>query len=287
MKTVFKKIMHLLPDKWHIQCQYFYHFHKFANLKNPKSFNEKLQWLKLYDRKPLYTMLVDKYAVKKWVADKIGQEYVIPTLGVWDKAEAIDFDRLPNKFVLKCNHSGGGNVFICKEKREFDIVNTVKGLAYQLKHSNYWYGREWPYKDISPKIIAEEYLEDPKTHTLHDYKFYCFNGKVSCVMVCLDRNLGDTKFYFFDSQWNLLRFNKRGQAAPKDFTIEKPKDLDSMFKLAESLSEEIPFVRVDLYNCDGKIYFGELTLYPSSGFDENILPEANLLWGQALMLPEK
>ena len=287
MTTRFRTLLRLIPDKIYIQMQYFYHFHRFANLKNPQTFNEKLQWLKLHDRNPLYTTLVDKCAVKKWVADRIGEQYVIPTLGVWERAEDIDFDKLPNQFVLKCNHSGGGNVVICRDKAKLDKQATVKKLSNQLQNNNYWYGREWPYKNVPPRIIAEKYMEDEKTKELRDYKFFCFNGKVDNVMICIDRSIRQPKFYFFNQKWELLRLNERGKTAPKDFAIEPPVGIKDMFYVAEILSKVAPFVRVDLYNCNGKIYFGELTLYPASGYDAKLLLETDKCWGQLLSLSVK
>lgn len=286
MGTLCKKVLRVLPDELYIQLQYFYHFHKFANLKNPKTFNEKLQWLKLHDRKPLYTTLVDKYAVKKWVADKIGEQYIIPTLGVWEKAEDIDFDKLPNQFVLKANHDSGGLV-ICKDKSKLDKNSAIEKLSKALKNNGYWYGREWPYKDVKPCILAEKYIVDDKTQELRDYKFFCFNGNVDNVMVCVDRSIGEPKFYFFNEKWELLRLNKRGKDAPIDFTLDKPSLMNKMFELAGILSQNIPFVRVDLYYCNDQIYFGEMTLFPQSGFDKNLLPETDIYLGQKLFLPSK
>ncbi len=286
MKNLIKKILRLLPDELYIQLQYFHHFHRFANLKNPQTFNEKLNWLKLHDRNPLYTTLVDKYAVKKWVADKIGEQYIIPTLDVWERAEDIDFDKLPNQFVLKCNHSGGGNVIICRDKAKLNKQASIKKLSSQLKNNNYWYGREWPYKNVKPRIIAEKYMVDQTTKELRDYKFFCCDGSVDNVMVCLDRASGDTKFYFFNNKWELLRINKRGKAAPKNFTLSKPAPMDKMFELAANLSKGIPFVRVDLYCCEEQIYFGEMTFYPQSGFDVNLLSATDLYLGKLIHLPK-
>lgn len=260
---------------------------KKLNLNAPKTFNEKLQWLKIHDRRPEYTTMVDKYAVKKYIADKIGKQYIIPTLGVWDKFEDIDFDKLPEKFVLKCTHDSGGLV-ICKDKSKLDLEEAKKKINKSL-HNNYFYsGREWPYKNVPPRIIAEKYMtDDENSEGFTDYKFFCFDGKVDCVMVCLDRYTGNTKFYFFDKDWKLKRLNKRGKAAPEGFTIPKPECMDQMFELAAKLSEGITFVRVDFYQSFGQIYFGELTFYPDSGFDANILPEADEYWGKLLKLKKE
>ena len=181
-----KKLLRILPDKLYIQLQYFYHFYRFANLKNPQTFNEKLQWLKLYDRNPLYTTMVDKYKVKEYVANIIGKEYIIPTLAVYNNVEDIDFDRLPNQFVLKCNHDSGGLV-ICKDKSKLDKKGAIKKLSKALKNNFYYNGREWPYKNVKPCVIAEQYMEDSETEELRDYKFFCFNGDVKILFVALGR----------------------------------------------------------------------------------------------------
>ncbi|WP_058991128.1 ATP-grasp fold amidoligase family protein [Anaerococcus rubeinfantis] len=271
-----------MDDKIYIEKLFKSYMGYSLNLNNPKTFNEKLQWLKLYDRKPRYTMMVDKYKVREYIADKIGEEYLISLLGVWDDPDDIDFDSLPNKFVLKCNHDSGG-LSICRDKKNFDANIAKKKLKKSLKTNYYYSGREWPYKNVPRKIIAEKYMvDDSNSDEFTDYKFFCFNGYVDCVMVCLDRNSGDPKFYFFDKDWKLKRLNKRGKEAPKDFTIPKPECIAEMFEIASKLSEGFPFVRVDLYQSYGKIYFGEMTFYPDSGFDSNILPEADLYLGSLI-----
>ena len=283
MKNLARKILRLLPDEWYIQLQYFYHFHRFANLKNPRLFNEKLQWLKLHDRNPLYTTLVDKYVVKKWVADKIGEQYVIPTLAVWEKAEDIDFDALPEQFVLKVNHDSGGLV-ICKDKSKLDRQAAVAKLSRALKNNGYWYGREWPYKNVKPCIIAEKYMEDDN-HQLNDYKFMVFNGKVHNVRVCSER--GSTtglKITFYDKDWKKLPFKKL-HYEPSTKELIQPKNFDEMVALAEKLSKEIPFVRADFYAIDGKTYFGEMTLYPTAGMESFIPFEWDKTLGEWIKLP--
>ncbi|MCQ2339164.1 MAG: glycosyl transferase [Paludibacteraceae bacterium] len=254
---------------------------------NPKTFNEKLQWLKLYNRKPKYTTMVDKVAVKDYVASIIGPEYIIPTLGVWDSPNDIEWDKLPNQFVLKTNHDGGCNgVVVCKDKATLNKRVALRELKRSFNRNSYLISREWPYKNVPHKILAEQYLED-KQGALIDYKFSCFGGNADNVMVCADRHLGDTKFYFFDRQWNLLRLNKRGIEAPKDFTLPKPEGMDKMFELAETLSKDLPYARVDFYNVDGHIYFGEITFFPAGGTDSNLLPETDLLFGSKIKLPKK
>ena len=275
-----------LDDENYLKRKYKACMGKELNLDNPQTFNEKLQWLKLYDRKPEYTTMVDKYAVKKYVADIIGEEYIIPTLGVWDSPDDIDFDKLPDQFVLKCNHNSGTGMCICKDKSQLDFDKVKRELRKGLKEDYYLTGREWPYKNVKRKIIAEKYMTDSlDTDEFTDYKFFCFNGKADSVMLCLDRQSGETKFYFFDNKWNLCRYNIRGKNAPKGFTLEKPTNMDKMFEISETLSKELPFARIDLYNSNNHIYFGEITFFPDSGFDANLLKETDEYLGKLLVLP--
>jgi len=259
-----------VSDKTYLKAMYECLINKKLNLKNPQTFNEKLQWLKLYDRNPEYTTMVDKYLVKDYVSKKIGKEYIIPTLGIYDKFEEIDFEKLPDEFVIKPTHYGGNcGVFVIKNKNEMD-KDKIKNQINSLLNKNLFdYGREWPYKNVKPRIIIEKYMEDKKLKELVDYKIYCFNGKAYYVMVCFDRMKGETKFIYFDKDWNMKpEFSNDGLKYGKDVKIDKPKNLDKMFEFAKILSKDIPFVRVDFYECNGKLYFGELTFYPSSGFDD-------------------
>ena len=278
------RLARLLPDKLYLRLLFFFHMGTPLHLKHPRTFNEKLQWLKLYDRQYRYTEMVDKIEAKKFVERTIGREHVIPTYRVWDSVEEVDISDLPEQFVLKCNHSGGNSsVFLVKDKSKFDLAEAKKGLARTMKGSIYRNFKEWPYKNVQPRILAERFLKAD----IDDYKFFCFNGRPESVMACYDRGSGDTKFYFFDRQWRLQRYNVRGKNAPEGFTAPKPKNVDKMFEIAEKLSAGIPFVRVDLYNVDGEIYFGEMTFYPASGLDQNILPEADVMFGRSLELPKK
>lgn len=262
-------------------------FGKRLNLDNPQTFNEKLQWLKLYDRNPEYTIMVDKYKVRDYIKEKIGEEYLIPLIGVWDNPDDIDFDALPDKFVLKCNHNSGLGMCICKDKSKLNIENVKSELKKGLAQDYYLTGREWPYKNVPRKIIAEKYMTDTSDSSdFTDYKFFCFNGYVDCVMVCLERSSGDTKFYFFDSNWNLKRLNTRGKNAPDGFTISKPSQMDKMFEIAAKLSKGLPFVRIDLYQSNDHIYFGEITFFPDSGFDANLLPETDKYFGNLIHLED-
>lgn len=274
----------LLNDKTFLKWKFYSIFHRFPDFKNPKTFNEKLQWLKIYDHKPEYSQMVDKADAKEYVANIIGEEYIIPTYGVWEKFDDIDFSQLPNQFVLKCTHDSGG-YYICKNREDLDIEETRKKIEYGLGKSAYWSTREWPYKNVKPRVLAEAFMTDGDgLEGLSDYKFFCFDGYVHSVMLCLDRHLGNTKFYFFDKDWNLLRLNIRGKEAPKDFTLPKPQNIEKMFEIASVLSKGHKFLRVDLYNSDGKIYFGELTFFPDSGFDSNLLPETDKLLGDLIKL---
>ena len=279
-----------MPDAEYLSRKFAAVFGHRLPLEAPQTFNEKLQWLKLYDRKPEYTVMVDKYRVREYIKEKLGEEYLIPLLGVWDRPEDIDFDQLPDQFVLKCNHNSGRGMFICKDKSKLtprDIRKIRRNLARGLAEDYYLTGREWPYKDVPKKIIAEKYMTDSAgSSDFTDYKFFCFNGYVDCVMVCLERSSGDTKFYFFDKDWNLKRLNIRGKNAPEGFTIPKPNQMDKMFEVAAKLSEGLPFARVDLYQSNDHIYFGEITFFPDSGFDANLLPETDKYFGDLIRLED-
>ena len=269
-----KGFFNFLSDKAYLKLRFRLTMGKKLNLKSPKTFNEKLQWLKLYNRCPEYTVMVDKYLVRDYIAEVLGDEYLIPLVGAWDSADEVDFDSLPERFVLKCNHNSGLGMYICRNKSEMNVESVRDELRRGMAQDYYLSGREWPYKNVTRKIIAEQFMED-SSGGLIDYKFFCFDGYVDSVMVCLDRHLGDTKFYFFDKEWKLKRLNIRGKNAPEGFTIPKPDKMDEMFELAAKMSDGMPFVRVDLYQSNGQIYFGEMTFYPASGFDANLLPETD------------
>lgn len=277
----------ILPDETYLKMRFKLKLGKPLDLENPQTMNEKLQWLKLHNRKPDYTMMADKYAVREYIAQKLGEEYLIPLLGVWDDPEEIDFDALPDQFVLKCNHNSGLGMCICKDKSKLNVDQVKRELKKGLQENYYLSGREWPYKNIKRRIIAEKYMTDsPDSTDFTDYKFYCFNGYVDCVLGCYERNSGTPKFYFFDRDWQLKRYNKRGKEAPDGFTMPKPEKMDKMFAIAEKLSKDVgvPFLRVDLYNSNGQIYFGELTFFPDSGFDANRLPEMDRYFGDLIKL---
>lgn len=255
-----------VPDETHLALSYRARIGKKLNLENPKGFNEKLQWLKLHDRNPLYTTLVDKYRVKQWVADKIGDEYVTKTYAHWDRAEDIDISILPERFVLKTNHDCGG-VVICRDRSEFDLGMAKKKLAKHLKTNYYWGGREWPYKNVKPLVFAEEYL-DPADgmDDLPDYKLYCFNTGhvVSCAMTERFTESGYTATYF-DEDWRRLDIVDKGHGSRPE--IPMPAQFDLMKELSAKLAEGIPFVRVDFFVSTSRLLFGEMTFYSNSGFE--------------------
>ena len=255
------------------------------DFKNPKTYNEKLQWLKIYNRDPLYNTFVDKYLVKEYVAKKIGEQYIIPLLGKWNSFDEIDFDKLPDQFVLKCNHDCGG-IVICRDKSSFDKVAAKKKLEEHLKENYYWQHREWPYKDVKPCIFAEKYMVDESGYELKDYKWFCFDGEPKVLFIAQDRENEneDTKFDFYDMAFNHLPI-KNGH--PNANVIkEKPDGFEEMYNLAQVLSKGIPHVRVDFYNINGKIYFGELTLFHWSGFVKFEPKEWDKIFGDWIKLPK-
>ena len=255
-----------LNDEEYLKRRYKACIGKDLDIDNPCSFNEKMQWIKLYDRNPLYTKLVDKYEAKKIVSEMIGDEYIIPNLGVWDNVLDIDWEALPKQFVIKATHDSGG-VVICKDKNTFDIKAAIKKLNKSLKHDYYLENREWPYKNVKRRIIAEKYMQDDNNDVLIDYKLMCFSGKVKCTFVCTDRfSKEGLKVTFFDNNWERLPFERHYPSSKA--LIPQPKHLSKMIELAEVLSKDIPFVRVDFYEINGNIYFGEMTFFPGSGFEE-------------------
>lgn len=277
-------LLNRIPDKTAVRMLYYGTIGKRLSLHRPTAFNEKLQWLKLYDRKPEYTMMVDKYRVREHIANTIGEEYLIPLLGVWEDPEEIDFSALPERFVLKCNHNSGLGMCICKEKSELDIPAVRQELKRGMNQDYYLTGREWVYKDVPRRIIAEKYMEDESGAELKDYKIMCFGGKAKCSFVCSDRHSPNgLHVTFFDREWNVMPFERHYPAQWEG--LEKPKQYDKMLELAEKLAGEIPFVRVDFYEISGKLYFGELTFYPGSGFEEFTPEEWDNTLGDWIELP--
>lgn len=284
-RFIIDKVFNMLPDLLYLRLIYFVKIRKKLNLKKPQTFNEKIQWLKLYDRKPLYTQLVDKYEVRKYISKTIGKEYLIPLIGTWERVEDIDFSKLPNQFVLKCTHDSGG-IIICKDKSKLDIEATKNKINKTLKKNYYYYGREWPYKNVKIRLICEKYVVDESNEELKDYKFMCFNGKVKCSFVCLNRNSPKgLNVDFYDINWKPMPFERHYPNSGT--TISKPNNYDKMVKFAEILSKDIPFVRVDFYEVNGQLYFGEITFYPGSGFEEFNPESYDYLLGQWIQLPSK
>lgn len=280
MKIIKSDLLRFLPDKLYLKLKYRIFFKKKLNFKNPQTFNEKLNWLKLNDRNEKYSLMVDKYEAKKIISEELGKEYVIPTLGVYNEYSEIKFDELPDKFVIKCTHDSGGLV-ICKDKSEFDFNGSKKIIENSLKRNYYFHGREWPYKNVKPRIIVEKYMEDETTKELRDYKFFCFNGKVKFFKIDFNRTICHQANYY-DRNGKLLKFGEI--ICPPDFDkeLDLPVNLKKMIEFAEKLAAEIPFIRIDFYEMNKKIYFGEFTFYPASGFGKFIPNEYDYEIGKLL-----
>lgn len=276
------RILNWVPDKIYIKVAWLLTMDYPLNLNNPKTFNEKLQWLKLYYRDPSYTILADKYAVRKYISEKIGDVYLFPLLGVYDSVDEIEWDALPDQFVLKCNHDSG-SVVICKDKSSFDRAAAIKKLSRRMRNNTtYFVQREWPYKDIKRKIICEKYMAD-QTGELTDYKFFCFDGETKAMFVATERNSGDVKFDYFDLQFNNLNIVQVHKQSGKD--LSKPKGFEEMIRLSEILSQNMPHVRVDFYDIDGKVYFSELTFFHHAGFVGFTPESVDWEWGTWIKLP--
>ena len=274
-----------MDDEQYLKKRYKASFKSELDLEAPKTFNEKLQWLKLYDRRPEYTMMVDKYLVREFIAKTIGEEYLIPLLGVWDNPDEIDFDALPEQFVLKCNHNSGLGMCICTDKSKLNINRVKKELRKGLKQDYYLSGREWPYLNVPRKIICEQFISS-NDKAPNDYKFFCFNGDVKFFKIDYDRFTCHRANYY-DINKKLLSLSEKSFPTDPQRVPEFPRQLDKMISFAKILSREIPFVRVDFYEVDGKVYFGELTFFPSSGFETFVPEEWDYVLGEILTLPNK
>lgn len=280
-------LFNFLPASLDIRLLYLAHMGKLLDLTSPKTFNEKLNWLKLCDRNPLYTTLVDKCAVKQWVVDKIGEQYVIPTLGVWNKFDDIDFDKLPNQFVLKCTHDSGGLV-ICKDKTTFDKGYARKKINTSLKRNFYYAFREWPYKNISPRIIAEKYMEDKCDGELRDYKFYTFNGDPKFLLIVSNRHNPEEKgFDYFDMDGKHQNLQDVDVHNSPIGIPHLPINFEKMKEICNVLAKDIPHVRIDFFEVNEQIYFGEMTFYDAGGFMKATPKSWELEWGNLIKLPNK
>lgn len=282
------KLARIIPDKQYLKLRYKLTFNKNLNLENPQTFSEKIQWLKLYDRKPEYTLMVDKYEAKKYAKDIIGDNYIVKTLGVWENFDDIDFDKLPNQFVLKCTHDSGG-LIICRDKKTLDIAAAKKKINKCLKQNYYWHGREWPYKNVKPRIIAEEYLEDSSTKVLRDYKFFCFNTEPKFIYISEGlENHKTAHISFYNLDGTRMPFKRNDFAAFATDPV-MPTNMPEMIEKSKELAQNIdcPFVRTDFYSVNGIIFFSEITFSPCGGFLPFNPPEWDRTLGGWISLPEK
>ena len=285
---IYRKIctlgMKILPDKLYLSLLYEVRTGKKISWKNPKSFNEKLNWLKLYDRRPEYVKMADKYEVRDYIKEKLGDEYLIPVLGVWDNVEEIDFSKLPQQFVLKCTHDSA-SVVICKDKHQFDKEAAIRKLKASMDTNYFYPSREWPYKEIKPRVIAEQYMVDESHTELKDYKIYNFGGKPELIQVDFgrfthhERNLYSTQWEYIDEQ---IEYPKNPAVQ-----IARPDNLEEMLEYAKKLSEGIPSVRTDFYSINGKTYFGEITFYQEAGFGKFEHERYERELGDLIQLPAK
>lgn len=283
LDRVWRVLQHTMPTKAYLKLKYRVVFKKPLDLKNPQTYSEKLQWLKLYGYRPEHTMMVDKVLVKDYVRNIIGDEYIIPTLAVWDDPDGIDFDSLPDRFVLKCNHDSG-RVVVCRDKAGLDRDKALKEMRASFRHNYYLMGRETPYKFVRRKVFAEQYMQDEKTSDIRDYKFFCFGGVPKAMFIASERAT-DVKFDFFDMDFNHLPLRQGYDNSP--YPIDKPENFELMKELAAKLSKGLPHVRVDLYEINGKVYFGELTFFHFSGFMPFEPADWDRTWGEWLELPSK
>lgn len=271
------------PDAQYLKIRYWNKYHEKLNLSHPKTFGEKLQWLKIHDRKPQYTEMVDKYEAKQYLADRIGQEHIVPVLGLYDKFTDIDFDTLPNKFVIKTTHDSGG-VVICTDKTKLDLAAAEQKINDSLKRNYYWHGREWPYKNVKPRILVEKLLENKDKSDLVEYNFFCCNGEPKFVSLCFGDKAAHTRYNdYYDMTFKKLPFSCGYPVSKKIF--KKPKQFDEMVEIAKKLSKGTYFLRVDMYICNDRIYSSELTFYHWSGFCKFEPQKYNKIIGDYIKLP--
>lgn len=275
-----------IPDELYLKTMFMFRLGYPLNLRKPKTFNEKIQWLKLYDRKPEYAQMVDKYDAKLFVSDRIGDRYIIPTIGVWDCVDDINFDYLPNQFVLKCTHDSG-SIIICPDKGKLDKNAAKKVLSKGLSRNMFDWGREWPYKNLKRRIIAENYLRDESGYDLKDYKVLCFNGEPKLIELHQNRYTANQSQDYYDTDWKKTGITQNGTQVFKatNQPVDKPKTLQEMLELSRILSKGIPLLRVDWYSIRDQLYFGELTFYDGSGFEPYDSYDDDLLLGSWIELP--
>lgn len=275
-------LLNLIPDKIYLQTVFKAETGYKLNLDHPRTYNEKLQWLKLYDRRPEYVTYADKYKVREYIEKVIGKEYLIPLIGMYKRVDDIPWKELPNRFVLKCNHASGTNI-VCKNIKDLDIDSAKKALSKWLRRNAFWGAREWCYKDIDPCIICEEFIETQDGNTPDDYKFMCFNGVPRLIQVHHDR-YGNHTLDYYTPEWEKADL-QRIDANISAISITKPEKLDEMLMIAEKLSKDMYYARIDLYYVNGKIYFGEITMYPTGGFSTFKRYEDDVLLGSYMKLP--
>lgn len=281
--VIWRKLSPIIPSDYiFLKIYYRLAIGRNLNLKNPKTFTEKIQWLKLHNTDLLYSKMVDKYQVREIVASKIGEEYLVPLLGVYNSFDEIDINQLPNQFALKTTHDSG-TVCVCKDKSTFNLNQYKKKFTDALSHNYFFYSREYPYKNAIPRIVAEEFLiTDTPELGLIDYKFFCFNGEPKFLMLVTDRGL-EARNDFFDLEFNSLEV-KSGFSPKSEFEILKPKNFEKMVQIAKLLAQSLVFIRIDLYNINGKIYFGEFTFHHNGGLTQFDTKEEDLKWGELIKL---
>lgn len=278
------KKMKFLPPPFYVKIYYEYYTGKKLDLKNPIEFNQKIQWIKVYYKRPILTQLVDKYEVRSYVKEKVGEQYLNDLIAVYERAADVNFDELPERFVIKGVHGCHFNLIV-PQKQQLNIFR-AKFLLRKWMSKNQYYrgGLEWAYKNVKPKLVAETYLEEMGQEIVNDYKFYCFDGVPKILQIDLERGVKDYKCYY-DLSWKKLPFTKKGSTLYEG-DVKKPPNFEEMITVATKLADSFPFVRVDLYNIDGRIIFGEMTFYPSDGRIEFIPDQYNAIIGNYLTLPE-
>lgn len=281
-------LLNWMSDKTYINLMFQYRIGTKINWDNPQSFNEKLQWLKLYDRRPEYHDMVDKYEAKLFVSSQIGEQYIIPTLGVWDRVEDIDFELLPDSFVLKCTHDSG-SIVLCPDKKQLNKEDAFMKLNRGLNKDMFYWGREWPYVGLKRRIIAEKYMRDESGDDLKDYKVLCFNGEPKLIELHQQRNTVNQTQDYYDTNWKLTEITQNSTHTYKESkkAIKKPKTLEEMLALSAKLSQGIPQLRVDWYSIHDHLFFGELTFFDGSGFEPYDKYEDDLMLGSWITLPNK